>query len=83
MLIPGIMLTITAVFLLVCYICYRIAFYAAPRKPRPERKNDGPKPEKAEHPQAEEGQEKLRRRKPYYHNRRRRPKGEGGAPAGE
>ena len=36
MLILGIMLTIAAVFLLVCYICYRIAFYAPPRKPKPE-----------------------------------------------
>ena len=30
------MLTILAVCLLVCYICYRMAFYAPPRKPRPE-----------------------------------------------
>ncbi len=30
------MLTIAAVFLLACYICYRIAFYAPPRKPRAE-----------------------------------------------
>ena len=31
-----IMSTISAVFLLACYICYRMAFYAPPRKPRPE-----------------------------------------------
>ena len=36
MLIFGIMLTVAAVFLLVCYICYRIAFYAPPRKPKPQ-----------------------------------------------
>jgi pimeloyl-ACP methyl ester carboxylesterase len=36
MLILGIMLTILAAFLLACYICYRIAFYAPPRKPVPE-----------------------------------------------
>lgn len=29
------MLTILAVFLLACFICYRMAFYAPPRKPRP------------------------------------------------
>ena len=62
-----------------------------PRKPRPERKPDAPKSEeakaeKAEKPEqlkTEEAQERIRRRKPYYHNRRRKPKGEGGAPAGE
>ena len=59
-----------------------------PRKPRPERKPDAPKAEepKAEKPEqlkTEEAQERVRRRKPYYHNRRRKPKGEGGAPAGE
>ena len=62
-----------------------------PRKPRPERKPDAPKSEeakaeKAEKPEqlkTEEAQERVRRRKPYYHNRRRKPKGEGGAPAGE
>ena len=32
----GIMLTILAVFLLICRICYRMAFYAPPRKPRKE-----------------------------------------------
>ena len=36
MLISGIMLTILAIFLLACFICYRMAFYAPPRKPRPE-----------------------------------------------
>lgn len=36
MLILGIMLTIVAAFLLICYICYRIAFYVPPRKPRTE-----------------------------------------------
>ena len=36
MLIFGILLTAAAVFLLACYICYRIAFYVPPRKPRPE-----------------------------------------------
>ena len=30
------MLTILAVFLLACFICYRMAFYAPPRKPRPQ-----------------------------------------------
>ena len=62
-----------------------------PRKPRPERKPDAPKSEeakaeKAEKPEqlkTEEAQERVRRRKPYYHNRRRKPKGDGGAPAGE
>ena len=59
-----------------------------PRKPRPERKPDAPKTEepKAEKPEqlkTEEAQERVRRRKPYYHNRRRKPKGDGGAPAGE
>ena len=52
-----------------------------PRKPRPERKTG-----ETEHPEqlkTEEAQEKIRRRKPYHHNRRRRPKGDGGAPAGE
>ena len=29
------MLTILVVFLLICYICYRMAFYAPPRKARP------------------------------------------------
>ena len=58
-----------------------------PRKPRPERKTgetEQPGQPKAEAvPRTEEAPEKARRRKPYYHNRRRRPKGEGGAPAGE
>ena len=59
-----------------------------PRKPRPERKPDAaPKAEepreKPEQLATEEAHEKVRRRKPYYHNRRRKPKGEGGAPAGE
>ena len=62
-----------------------------PRKPRPERKPDAPKSEEAkaenaekpEQLKTEEAQERVRRRKPYYHNRRRKPKGEGGAPAGE
>ena len=59
-----------------------------PRKPRPERKPDTPRAEepKAEKPEqlkTEETQERVRRRKPYYHNRRRKPKGDGGAPAGE
>ena len=30
------MLTVLAVFLLPCFICYRMAFYAPPRKPKPE-----------------------------------------------
>ena len=30
------MLTVPAVLLLACYICYRIAFYAPPREPKPE-----------------------------------------------
>ena len=51
-----------------------------PRKPRPEKAE---KPEKAEQLGTEEAQEKIRRRKPYYHNRRRKPRGDGGAPAGE
>lgn len=34
--IPGVMLTIPALCLLSCFICYRMAFYAPPRKPRPE-----------------------------------------------
>ena len=57
-----------------------------PRKPRPERKSEEPRAESAEKPEqlrTEDAQEKVRRRKPYYHNRRRKPKGEGGAPAGE
>ena len=60
-----------------------------PRKPRPERKAEDPKPEKQEKQEhseqlnTAEAQEKIRRRKPYYHNRRRKPRGEGGAPAGE
>ncbi len=57
-----------------------------PRKPRPERRNDEPGPEKADHPEqlkTDEVQEKIHRRKPYYHNRRRKPRGDGGAPAGE
>ena len=58
-----------------------------PRKPRPERKTgetEQPGQPKAEAaPRTEEAPEKARRRKPYYHNRRRRPKGDGGAPAGE
>ena len=60
-----------------------------PRKPRPERKPDAapkteePKAEKPEQLKTEEAQERVRRRKPYYHNRRRKPKGDGGAPAGE
>ena len=60
-----------------------------PRKPRPERKPDAapkteePKAEKPEQLKTEEAQERIRRRKPYYHNRRRKPKGDGGAPAGE
>ena len=32
----GIMLTVAVAFLLICYICYRMAFYAPPRKPREE-----------------------------------------------
>ena len=36
MLILGIMLTIAAVFLLICFICYRIAFYVPPRSARTE-----------------------------------------------
>ena len=36
MLYLGIMLTVLAIFLLACFICYRMAFYAPPRKPRPE-----------------------------------------------
>ena len=35
MVILGIMLTASAVFLLICYGCYRIAFYVPPRKERP------------------------------------------------
>ena len=56
-----------------------------PRKPRPERKQEeAEKPEQsAEQLRTEEAQEKVRRRRPYYHNRRRKPKGDGGAPAGE
>ena len=30
------MLTVPAILLLACYICYRIAFYAPPREPKPE-----------------------------------------------
>ena len=36
MLIPGILLGLIALILLISYICYRIAFYAPPRKPLPE-----------------------------------------------
>ena len=36
MLIPGIFLGLIALILLISYICYRIAFYAPPRKPLPE-----------------------------------------------
>ena len=59
------------------------------RKPRHESRGEAPRPDDQEKPaQAEqlqtgEAQEKFRRRKPYYHNRRRRPRGDGGAPAGE
>ena len=35
MLMFGILLTIAALFLLACYICYRIAYYEPPRKERP------------------------------------------------
>ena len=55
-----------------------------PRKPRHDRKQDENRPEKPDQPQTEaaagagEGQEKPRRRKPYYHNRRRKPRAEGG-----
>ena len=57
-----------------------------PKKPRPERRSEEAKAEKTEKPEqlkTEDAQEKVRRRRPYYHNRRRKPKGEGGAPAGE
>ena len=60
-----------------------------PRKPRPERRGDAapkaeePKAEKPEQLKTEDAQEKVRRRKPYYHNRRRKPRDNGGAPAGE
>jgi len=36
MLILWIMLTIFAILLLICYFCYRLAFYVPPRKPKPE-----------------------------------------------
>ena len=60
-----------------------------PRKPRPERRHEEPKSENA--PKAERSeqlntadvQEKIRHRKPFHHNRRRKPRPEGGAPAGE
>jgi cell fate regulator YaaT (PSP1 superfamily) len=52
-----------------------------PRKPRPERRED--QEELPEQLKTEAVKEKIHRRKPYYHNRRRRPKGDGGAPAGE
>ena len=60
-----------------------------PRKPRPERRGDAapkaeePRAEKPEQLKTEDAQEKVRRRKPYYHNRRRKPRDNGGAPAGE
>ena len=60
-----------------------------PRKPRPERRHEEPKGENApkqEQPEqlnTADAQEKIRRRKPFYHNRRRKPRGDGGAPAGE
>jgi hypothetical protein len=60
-----------------------------PRKPRPERRGDAapkaeePRTEKPEQLKTEDAQEKVRRRKPYYHNRRRKPRDNGGAPAGE
>ena len=60
-----------------------------PRKPRPERRHEEPKGENAprqEHAEqlnTADAQEKIRRRKPFYHNRRRKPRGDGGAPAGE
>jgi pimeloyl-ACP methyl ester carboxylesterase len=43
------MLTIAAIFLLACYICYRIAFYAPPRKEQPEGFIDLPPGEVYEH----------------------------------
>ena len=52
-----------------------------PRKPRPERREA--QEELPEQLKTEAVKEKIHRRKPYYHNRRRRPKGDGGAPAGE
>ena len=64
-----------------------------PRKPRPERRSEEPRPEKPQQPTADapgadaapktDGERKPHRRKPYYHNRRRKPKSDGGAPAGE
>ena len=58
-----------------------------PRKPRPERRADAPAAEESGEPReqlkTEAVKEKLHRRKPYYHNRRRKPKADGGAPAGE
>ena len=64
-----------------------------PRKPRPERRSEEPRTEKPQQPTADapgadaapktDGERKPHRRKPYYHNRRRKPKSDGGAPAGE
>ena len=54
-----------------------------PRKPRPERRQEEDQEELPEQLKTEAVKEKIHRRKPYYHNRRRRPKGDGGAPAGE
>ena len=54
-----------------------------PRKPRPERRQEEDQEELPEQLKTEAVKEKIHRRKPYYHNRRRRPKSDGGAPAGE
>ena len=64
-----------------------------PRKPRPDRRaeraEEAPRTEGRSEGEAPEQlrtdavKEKIHRRKPYYHNRRRKPKSDGGAPAGE
>ena len=54
-----------------------------PRKPRPERRQEEGADEAPEQLKTEAVKEKIHRRKPYHHNRRRKPRENGGAPAGE
>ena len=61
----GIMLTILLAVLLICLYCYKVAFYAPPRKPRPEGFIDFPPGEVYEpfHPQMKAWAEENSRRK--------------------
>ena len=54
-----------------------------PKKPRPERRQEEELDELPEQLKTEAVKEKIHRRKPYHHNRRRKPRENGGAPAGE